>query len=83
MAPPTQYSHYDTSQKARKQGAHEYMLAKGIPHDPRDVFEQFSGKERAGYKMIQPGASSRTHHNSGFETRGRKYKMTSEQVSCA
>lgn len=37
-------------------------------------------KERAGYNMIQPGASSRTHHISGFEARGRKYKMTSEQV---
>ncbi len=40
---PKQYSHYDTPQKARVQGAHEYMLAKGIRHDPRDVFEHFTG----------------------------------------
>lgn len=56
------------------------MLARGIPHDPRDVFEYFSVKERAGYNMIQPDASSRTHPNSGFEARGQSYKMTSEQV---
>ncbi len=56
------------------------MLARGIPHDPRNVFEYFSVKERAGYNIIQPDASSRTHHNSGFEARGWKYKMTSEQV---
>lgn len=62
------------------QGADEYMLAKGIPHDPCDVFEHFSVKQRAGYNMIQPGASSRTHHNSRFEARGRRNKMTSEQV---
>ena len=80
MTAPTQKTHYDTPQKSRVQGEHEYMLAKGIPHDPRDVFGHFSVKERAGYNMIQPCASSRTHHNSGFETRGRKYKMTSEQV---
>lgn len=75
MTPPTKKSHYDVPQKSRVRGAHEYMLAKGIPHDPRDVFEHFSVKERAGYNIIQPGASSRTHHNSGFEARGRKYKM--------
>ncbi len=80
MTPPTQKTHYDTPQKSRVQGAHEYMLAKGIPHDPRNVFEYFSVKEHAGYNMIQQSASSRTYHNSGFEARGQKYKMISEQV---
>lgn len=30
--------------------------------------------------MINQGAPSRTHHNAGYEARGRKYKMTSKQV---
>ena len=60
MTAPTQKTHYDTCQKSCVQEAVEYMLAKGIPHDPRDVFEHFSVKERGGYNMIQPGASSCT-----------------------
>jgi hypothetical protein len=36
--------------------------------------------ERAGYRMIESGASSRTHDPSKPETRGRKLKVTSEQV---
>ncbi len=59
----TQKTHYDTPQKSRVQGAHEYMLANGIPHDSHNVFEHLLMKERAGYNMIQPSASSRTHHN--------------------
>ena len=80
MTLPTQKTHYDTPQRSCVQGAYEYMLAKGISHDPRDVFECFSVKERAGYNMIQQGASSRTHHNSGFEACGQEYKITTEQV---
>lgn len=80
MPPPERKQHYDTPRKSRVQGAHEFMLAKGIPHDPRDVFDHFEVKERAGYNMIKPGAPSRTYHNSSVETRGRKQKMTSEQV---
>ena len=76
----TQKTHYDTPLKSRVQGAHEYMLAKVIPHYLHDVFEYFSVKESSGYNMIQQGAPSRTHHNSGFEAQGRKYKMISEQV---
>ncbi len=36
--------------------------------------------ERAGYNMIQQGASSRTHYDSGFEACGQKYKITTKQV---
>ena len=71
MPPPERKPHYDTPRKSRVQGAHEYMLAKGIPHDPCDVFDHF---------MIKPGAPSRTYQNSSVETGGRKHKMTSEQV---
>ena len=56
-------------------------MAKGIEHDERDIFEFFSVTQRSGYRMIEPGAPSRTYANSGaLETRGRKRKVTSEQV---
>ncbi len=80
MTPPTQKTHYDTSLKSCVQSAHEYMLAKGIPHNLRDVFEYCSVKEHARYNMIQQGVLSRSYHNSEFEAQGQKYKMTSEQV---
>lgn len=59
-----QKTHYDTPQKSHVQGAHEYMLTREISHDLRNIFEYFSMKERARYNIIQPGASSCTHHNS-------------------
>lgn len=56
-------------------------MAKGIEHDERDIFEFFSVTQRSGYRMIAPGAPSRTYANSGaLETRGRTRKVTSEQV---
>lgn len=63
------------------QGAHEFLVAKGIEHDKRDIFDFFSVTQRSGYRMIEPGATSRTYANSGaLETHGRKRKVTSEQV---
>lgn len=56
------------------------MLAKRIPHDPRNVFDHFKVKERAGYNIIKPGVPLRIYHNSSFETRRRKHKMTSKQA---
>ena len=32
---------YDTPQKSKVQGAHEYVVAKGIPHDEREIFDFF------------------------------------------
>lgn len=32
---------YDTPHRFRVQGAHEYLVAKGIEHDERDIFEFF------------------------------------------
>ena len=72
---------YDTPHRSRVQGAHEFLVAKGIEHDERDIFEFFSVTQRSGYRMIEPGAPSRTYANSGaLETRGRKGKVTSEKV---
>ena len=75
--------HYDTPLKAKVQGAHQYLSAKGFPHDVRDIFKEFDVRsERAGYKMLEEGASPRKrHHISEInDTRGRKSKVTREQV---
>ena len=75
--------HKDTHLKAKVQGAHQYLSAKGIPHDVRDIFKEFGVRsERAGYKMLEEEASSRKrHHISEInDTRGRKSKVTGEQV---
>ena len=72
---------YDTPHRSKVQGLHEFLVAKGIEHDERDIFEFFSVTQRSGYRMIEPGTPSRTYANSGaLETRGRKGKVTSEQV---
>lgn len=57
------------------------MLDEGIVPDPRDLFKKYGVSERAGYTIIQKGASARTrHHSDRIETRGRKSKITGEQV---
>ena len=75
-------SHYDTPQKAKVQGAYEFLLAKGISIDPREIFQHFGIRsERQGYKIIRNGASSRRrHHSTLVETRGRKSKVTEAQI---
>ena len=85
-SPPTtpkkvEKQHYDTPHRSRVQGVHAYLVAKEIPHDEREIFEFFNVKPRAGYRMLEPGASSRTfHHSVEVETRGRKRKVTRDQV---
>ncbi len=77
---PKPRKHLDTPQRAKVQGALKYLHAKGIPEDDRDVFDFFGVSYTTGYKIFhQP---SRTGHNQlGInETRGRKHKMTSNQV---
>ena len=75
-------SHYDTPQKAKVQGAYEFLLAKGISIDPREIFQHFGIRsERQGYKIIRNGAfSRRRHHSTLVETRGRKSKVTEAQI---
>ena len=72
---------YDTLHRFRLQGPHEFLAAKGIEHYVRDIFENFSVTQRSGYRMIEPGAPSRTYANTvALETCGRKIKVISEQV---
>ena len=60
--------YYDIPLKAKVQGAHQYLSAKGIPHDVRDIFKESGVRsERAGYKMLEEGASSLSRTGQGIE----------------
>ena len=73
--------HYDTPTKAKVQGAYQSLISHAIPFDPRAIFQEFGVAERAGYNIIKSGASSRTRHNSSLvETRGRKRKISDDQL---
>ncbi len=45
---------YDTPQRSRVQGAHEFLAAKGIEHDECDIFEFFFVTQQSWYRMIEP-----------------------------
>ncbi len=72
----------DTVQRAKIQGAREFLLAKNIPHDPRDIFNQFDVKQRSGYRYIKPGSFARTKQG-GVKKRGRKNKLSRANVAAA
>lgn len=42
MAKRQQYELYDTPHRSKVQDAHKFLVAKGIEHDERDIFEFFS-----------------------------------------
>jgi riboflavin biosynthesis pyrimidine reductase len=63
------------------QGAYQFLVAKGISFDPRDIFKEFGIRnERQDYRIIKD-SNARTRHNSDLiETRGRKSKVTGVQI---
>ncbi|KAK3167425.1 hypothetical protein OEA41_010552 [Lepraria neglecta] len=73
---------YDTPQKSKIQGAHEYLVAKGIPIDEREIFDSFSVLERSRYRIIENRALSPTRKNQEGvnKTRGRKSKLSGANV---
>lgn len=76
-----QNKHYDTTHRARAQGAHTFLLAKEIAHDECDIFEFFNVKVRAGYRINSTwGIFTYTSPLDEVETRGRKRKVTSDEV---
>lgn len=72
----------DTVKRAKIQGAYEYLKSKGIPYDPREIFDHFGVKQRSGYNYIAEGAPARMrgHRTDVIETRGKSTKMTGAQV---
>jgi len=70
----------DTVTRAKIQGAREFALAKGIPHDPKDIFDQFGVKNRTGYRYLHE--SARTGQG-GIKKRGRRPKLFGANVVAA
>ena len=48
MTSPVQKTYYNTPQKFHIQDAHEYILARELLYNLRNVFEYFSVKKRTG-----------------------------------
>ena len=72
--------HLDTSRRAKVQGAVEFLRAKGIKIKNEAIFEHFNISSATGYRLLR--TSSRTRHNQNInETRGRKSKISSEQMT--
>jgi len=49
MPPKQPQNTYETPQKAKIQGAYEFLAAKGIPMDLREIFNHFGVKQRSIY----------------------------------
>jgi hypothetical protein len=82
MPKETRNNTYDTPQKAKIQGAYEFLAAKGIPIDPREIFDHFNVQQRSGYRIIEDGAPARTRKNQDLnETRGRKSKLSGADIA--
>jgi len=71
------YTVHDTLQRAKVQGAIEYLRAKEIPKNDTEVFKFFKFKPRTSYDLIQPEVPARTYYNRDDinETRGYKPKL--------
>jgi len=82
MAPKQPQITYNTPQKAKVQEAHEFLTAKGIPIDPREIFDYFDVLERSRYRIIEKGALIRTRKNQDLnEIRGRKSKLSGADIA--
>ena len=73
---------YDTPKRARVQGVHEYLTAKGIPYIDREIFNFFGVDERPGRAIVKDKEPSRTkQHREGYnKTRGGPLKLTGADV---
>ena len=71
--------HLNTPRRAKVQGAVEFLRAKGIKIKNEAVFQHFEIPTITDYRLLR--SASRTRHNQALiETRGRKSKISSEQV---
>ncbi|KFZ17649.1 hypothetical protein V501_01617 [Pseudogymnoascus sp. VKM F-4519 (FW-2642)] len=73
-------AHHKTPTRAKVLGAIEYIEKRGLRQNKSDVFRAFDVPLRTGWRIVREG--SRTLHNSPtrVETRGRKPKITPEQL---
>ena len=72
----TEYHHYDTSTRSRVKEAVEFMNVMSYDYNKQQIFDVFNVKRTQGFAILS--SSDRRHPE--LETRGRKPKITSEQV---
>lgn len=71
-----------TPKKARIQGICDYLDAKGIPYHHSDVFRHERVSKTTGWKILRQSRDlePRTFHSIYRETRGRRKKLTEEDL---
>jgi hypothetical protein len=85
LEPHNKYEHHTTPNRAKIQAVFEFNDSHRIKYHKPDVFAFFHVSERTGWRIIsknRPSLSARTHHNDPNipEARGRKSKLTGEQI---
>ncbi|KAL2136146.1 hypothetical protein VTI74DRAFT_5199 [Chaetomium olivicolor] len=76
-------SHYSTPKKAGIRGTIEYLESRRIPHFKSDVFRFFGASYHSGWRALaEPEEKSdRTFHSAFADTRGRKKKISDEELA--
>ncbi len=75
--------HYSTPKKIRIRGTIAFLEAHGIPHFKNDVFRFHGASRRAGWRALAESGDldARTFHSTYLETRGRKKKLSNEDLA--
>jgi len=79
-------SHYSTPKNSRIRGTISYLEAFDIPHFKSRVFAFHGASKRSGYRALEKPESEeydadRTFHSTRVETRGRKKKLSDEDLA--
>jgi transposase len=77
------YPYHTTPKKAKIQGAVEFLEAKKIPHFKSDIFKQFGVSYPTGWRYLREPDSygSRTYHSAFPDRRGRKSKISDQDLA--
>ena len=72
-----------TPKKARVKGTIDFLEAKGIPHFKSEVFQFHGVGHNAGWKILRQNDlhDSRTHHSVSLDHRGRKKKLSNQDLA--
>ncbi|KAK4127312.1 hypothetical protein N657DRAFT_641296 [Parathielavia appendiculata] len=76
-------SHYSTPKKARIRGTIDYLESRRIPHFKSDVFRFHGASQRSGWRALaEPeDTGDRSFHSTCSETRGRKRKLSKQDLA--
>jgi hypothetical protein len=77
------FQHHMTPKKARVRGTIDFLEANGIPHFKSRVFQFYGVGKNAGWEILRQSnlEDSRTHHSIMPDRRGRKKKISNDQLA--